>query len=179
VIAYRAILDVPRELVQFVAKLLAAHRRALGTRRGTRLLTCYRQAVYVLAWFRQPTDVTNLGRGFGLKRATSYRYRDEGITMLAAQAPDLLEALERADADGTPHLILDGKIIDTEQRDVPSAEIHPVVRLFHPHSGGDAEKYPVALGITGADQTFGASLWELAVGGPGERLDVEAADLRD
>jgi DDE superfamily endonuclease len=115
VIAYRAILDVPRELVQFLAKLLAAHRRALGTRRGTRLLTCHRQAVYVLAWFRQPTDVTNLGRGFGLKRATSYRYRDEGITMLAAQAPDLLEALERAEAEGMPHLILDGKIIDTDR----------------------------------------------------------------
>jgi hypothetical protein len=30
-----------------------------------------------------------------------------------AQAPDLLEARERAEADGTPHLILDGKTIDT------------------------------------------------------------------
>jgi hypothetical protein len=79
VIAYRAILDASRELVQFVAKPLAAHRRALGTRRGTRLLTCHRQAVYVLAWLRQPTDVANLGRGFGLARATSHRYRDEGL----------------------------------------------------------------------------------------------------
>jgi hypothetical protein len=30
-----------------------------------------------------------------------------------AQAPDLLEARERAEADGTPRLILDGKTIDT------------------------------------------------------------------
>jgi hypothetical protein len=32
-------------------------------RRGTRLLTCHRQAVYVLACLRQPTDVADLGRG--------------------------------------------------------------------------------------------------------------------
>jgi DDE superfamily endonuclease len=115
VIAYRAILDAPKELVQFVAKLLAAERRARKTRKGTRLLTCYRQAVYVLAWFRQPADVAALGRGFGLSQATSYRYLDEGITVLAAQAPDLLAALERAEADGMPHLILDGKIIDTDR----------------------------------------------------------------
>jgi hypothetical protein len=31
VIAYRATLDVPRELVQFVAKLLPAERRRRGT----------------------------------------------------------------------------------------------------------------------------------------------------
>jgi hypothetical protein len=32
VIAYRATLDVPRELAQFVAKLLLAERRRRGTR---------------------------------------------------------------------------------------------------------------------------------------------------
>jgi hypothetical protein len=44
-IAYRAMLDVPRELVLELAKLLRAERRARGTRKGTRLLTCFRQAV--------------------------------------------------------------------------------------------------------------------------------------
>src|SRR5215207_4389411 len=42
-IAYRAMLDVPRELVYELAKLLRAERRARGTRKGTRLLTCFRQ----------------------------------------------------------------------------------------------------------------------------------------
>jgi hypothetical protein len=42
-------LDVPRELVQFVSGLLAAHRRQIGTRKGTRSLGCYRQAVFGLA----------------------------------------------------------------------------------------------------------------------------------
>ena len=41
-IAYRAMLDVPRELVHHLARLLAAERRARGTRQGTRALTCFR-----------------------------------------------------------------------------------------------------------------------------------------
>ena len=48
-------------------------------------------------------------------RATAYRYRDEGVAVLAAQAPDLHEALERAKAQGLSHLILDGKVIDTDR----------------------------------------------------------------
>jgi hypothetical protein len=47
VIAYSAMLDVPRELVRHLARLLAAERRALGTRRGTRALTCFYQALLV------------------------------------------------------------------------------------------------------------------------------------
>jgi hypothetical protein len=41
----RATLDVPWELVQFVARLLAAERRRRGTPRGSRALTCFWQAV--------------------------------------------------------------------------------------------------------------------------------------
>jgi hypothetical protein len=48
VIAYRAMLDVPRELVRYLARLLAAERRARGTRKGARALTCHRQALMVL-----------------------------------------------------------------------------------------------------------------------------------
>lgn len=115
VVPYRAILDVPRELVWFVARLLHAERRAIGTRNGTRLLTCYRQAVFGLVWFREKADISNLGRGFGLSQATSYRYLNEVIDVLAAQAPDLHAALERAKADGLPHLILDGKVVDIDR----------------------------------------------------------------
>jgi hypothetical protein len=38
VVSYRVMLDVPRELVLFVSGLLAARRRQIGTRRGTRKL---------------------------------------------------------------------------------------------------------------------------------------------
>ena len=70
-IAYSAMLDVPRELVRHLARLLAAERRALGTRRGTRALTCFYQALLVLVWFRKHEDATLLGAGFGISRATA------------------------------------------------------------------------------------------------------------
>ena len=78
-IAYRATVDVPRELVQYLGRLLAVERRARGTRRGTRALTCFYQALLVLVWFRKAEDMTLLGAGFGISRATAYRYRDEGM----------------------------------------------------------------------------------------------------
>jgi hypothetical protein len=40
----------------------------------------------VLVWFRKGEDVTRLGAGFRISRATAYRYRDEGVAVLAAQA---------------------------------------------------------------------------------------------
>jgi hypothetical protein len=105
-------LDVPRDLIWFVSGLLAAHRRQIGTRRGTRRLGCYRQALFALAWFRDKGDIPRLGRGFGLPQSTAYRYLDEAIEVLAARAPGLQEQLERALAEGVPYLILDGKVVD-------------------------------------------------------------------
>jgi DDE superfamily endonuclease len=115
VYSYCVTLDVSRELLLYVTRLLRAERRARGTRTGTRSLTCFNQAQFVLAWFRDQPDVERLGRGFGLSRSTAYRYRDEGIAVLAAQAPDLHDALERAHADGLAYLILDGKVFDTDR----------------------------------------------------------------
>jgi len=111
VIAYRATLDVPRELVWFVAKLLAAERRRRGTPRGSRALTCFWQAVLGARWFRDHTAPEALARDHGISRATGYRYVDEVIAVLADQAPDLRDALERAQSEGLAHVILDGKII--------------------------------------------------------------------
>lgn len=114
-ITYSARLDVPRELVRHVAKLLRAERQARGTRSGTRKLTCFYQAILVLVWFRKGEDIPTAGAGFGVSRATSYRYVNEGIDVLAAQAPDLHEALRRVAADGWSHVILDGKLFDTDR----------------------------------------------------------------
>ena len=114
-VSYRVMLDVPRELVLFASGLLAARRRQIGTRRGTRKLGCYRQALFALAWFRDKGDIPRLGAGFGLAQSTAYRYLDEVIEVLAARAPGLREALERALAEGTPYLILDGKVVDTDR----------------------------------------------------------------
>jgi hypothetical protein len=115
-IAYRAMLDVPRELVVHVSRLLAAHRHDLGTRNKSRALTCWRQAVFALVWFRdRGVDLRVLGAGFGISRATAYRYRDEALLVLSALAPDLTDALHRVQAEGWSHVILDGKVVDTDR----------------------------------------------------------------
>jgi hypothetical protein len=115
VLSYRVILDVPLPLVVFVSRLLAAHRREIGTRNGTRALTCWKQAVFTLAWFRDRPDIRRLGRGFGISQATAYRYKDEAAEVLAARAPTLHEALEKAVEQGLPYLILDGTLISSDR----------------------------------------------------------------
>ena len=113
--SYRVMLDVPKDLIWFVAGLLAARRRSIGTRKNTRKLGCYRQAKLGLAWFRDKSDIRRPGAGFGLPQSTAYRYFAEVIGVLAAEAPELREALDRALAEGTPYVILDGKIVDADR----------------------------------------------------------------
>jgi hypothetical protein len=114
-VTYCCTLDVSRALVRYVAKLLSAERRRLGTRRGTRALTPFHQARFALAYLRDRVEIERLGAGFGLSRATAYRYIAEAVRVLSEQAPDLQEALERAAEDGLSHLILDGTIIECDR----------------------------------------------------------------
>jgi DDE superfamily endonuclease len=99
----------------FVSGLLADRRREIGTRRGTRALTCFKQAVFVLAWFRDRPDIRRLGQGAGISQATAYRYLAEAIEVLAAQAPSLRQALEKAKDLGLAYLILDGTIVAADR----------------------------------------------------------------
>jgi hypothetical protein len=115
VITYSAMLDVPRELACYLSRLLHAERRRRGTRSHTRALTCFRHAVLGLRWFRQNADVTALARDAGISRSTGYRYLEEVTTVLAAQAPDLHDALRRAKAEGLSHVILDGKVFSADR----------------------------------------------------------------
>jgi hypothetical protein len=115
VLSYRVMLDVPFQLAAFVAGLLADHRREIGTRDGTRALTCWKQAVFTLAWFRDRPDIRRLGAGFGISQATAYRYKDEAVEVLAVKAPSLREALDRAVEQGLPYLILDGTLISSDR----------------------------------------------------------------
>jgi hypothetical protein len=115
VLSYRVTLDVPIQLVLFVSGLLADRRREIGTRNGTRALTCWKQAVFTLAWFRDRPDVRRLGQGAGISQATAYRYLNEAIEVLAAKAPSLREALEGAAGLGLPYLILDGTLVASDR----------------------------------------------------------------
>ena len=56
-----------------------------------------------------------LGAGFGISRAAAYRYVAEGIAVLAAERPDLHEALRRVADEGWAYVILDGKLYDCDR----------------------------------------------------------------
>jgi hypothetical protein len=163
-------LDIPVQLAWFVARLLAAHRREIGTRRGTRALSCWRQAVFVLAWFRDRPDIARLGRGFGISQATAYRYLDEAIGVLAAQAPGLREALEQAKEQGLPYLILDGKVVaaDRLKEKIISRKGREIDRWY----SGKAHRF--GGNVQALFSPFGIPLWVSPVL-PGGVHDITAA----
>ncbi|WP_214108411.1 transposase family protein [Acrocarpospora catenulata] len=88
-IAYPATLDVSPDLVRQVSTLLRNERAQRGTPKASRALTCWRQAIFTLAWFRSRPSITLHGSAFGISAATAYRYLHEAIDVLAEQAPDL------------------------------------------------------------------------------------------
>ena len=114
-ILYRAMLDVPAELLRYLTRLLAAERRRRATPARSRKLSCRDQAVLALRWFRDRTRIEALGRDHGVSRATAYRYVAEAVDVLSEQAPGLPQALERAMAEGVPYVILDGKIFASDR----------------------------------------------------------------
>lgn len=169
-ITYRATLDVSRELVCHLSLLLSAERRRLGTRTGSRALTCFEQAVMGLRWFRDRTDRAALGRDHGVSRATAYRYIDEVIDVLADQAPDLHQALRHAVDEGLTHLILDGTVIATDHcaEKTISVKGEPIDLWYsgkaHHHGGN----------IQALSAPYGLPLWVSAVA-PGSVHDLTAA----
>lgn len=77
-----------------------------------------------LRWFRDRASCGALARDHGISRATAYRYVAKVIAVLAGQAPDLHQALQRAQDEGLPHVILDGKIIPCDRCKEPAASVN-------------------------------------------------------
>ncbi|MFI6730209.1 IS5/IS1182 family transposase [Streptomyces sp. R-74717] len=113
-VTYVATLDVPRHVVEYLSRLLTAHRRRIGTPRGSRALGPFHQAVLVLRWFRERGCVHCLARDAGVSQATGY-YLHEGIDVLADQAPDLHEVWDRCRREGMTHVVLDGTLIESDR----------------------------------------------------------------
>lgn len=118
-VTYTATLDVKRSTAEHLARLLRDHRTVVKTRRGRRVLSCFKQSVVILRWFLDGTRLSQLARDNGLSTSTAYRYLHEGLTVLASGAPDLATALERAKAAGLTHLNLDGTVIRTDRVAAP------------------------------------------------------------
>lgn len=108
-------LDVPHPVVVFLARLLAAHRRKIGTPRGARGLGPFRQAVLVLRWFRHRACVYCPARDAGISQATGYGYLHKGIDVLAECTPELHLVLERYRDRGLSHVVLDGTLIPCDR----------------------------------------------------------------
>src|SRR3712207_8742955 len=71
VITYSATLDVPVETATLVTDLRIAERRRRGTGVGSRAASARTQALLVLRWFREDTDMTTLARDARSEEHTS------------------------------------------------------------------------------------------------------------
>jgi hypothetical protein len=112
-VAYSAYLPIDRAACDWLARTLAAHRRAIGTRRRTRRLTPWSQAVFVLRFLIDGTRIAQLAADNHLPSTTAYNNLWEGLEVLAAHAPSLHEAIDAARAAGDGHIDLDGTLIPT------------------------------------------------------------------
>jgi hypothetical protein len=135
-----AVLDVRRATAEHLAMLLRGHRERLGTRKGTRALGVFNQAVLILRRFVDGTRLVQLARDNGIATPTAYRYLHEGLTGLSDHAPDLSTALERAAAVGYTHPNLDGTAIRTDRVAAPGpAGADLWWSGKHKHHGGNVQ----------------------------------------
>lgn len=140
-VTYTAVLDMSEGSVHFLSGLLHAERVRRGTRKDTRALSPFKQAVLVLRWFLDDARMSALARDNGIGLSTAYDYRDEGIAVLTARKPSLHGALLAAKAAGHSHVIVDGTLIYTDRIGTPGPT--PGVDLWwsgkHQHHGGNVQ----------------------------------------
>ena len=166
-VTYTAVLDVSEDSVLFLSGLLHAERLRRGTRKGTRALSTYQQAVLVLRWLFDDTRMTQLARDNGIGVSTAYDYRDEAIDVLAAASRRCTGRCWPPRPPGTPTCILDGTLIHTDRISTPGPTRG--VDLWwcgkHRHHGGNIQA------ISAPD---GWPLWTSDVR-PGREHDTTAA----
>lgn len=165
-ITYRATLDVPIDTLRAVTGWLREHRHTHDVRPWQRAATVYVQAVMVLRWFREDTDLRILARDAGISIATAYRYLHEGIDVIAAHAPDLADVLARALREDWTFVCLDGTLIATDRCAAKSESGHDAwYSGKHKQHGGNVQ---VLCGPTGYPE------WVSAVE-PGSTHDITCA----
>ncbi|WP_189062284.1 transposase family protein, partial [Longimycelium tulufanense] len=165
-IAYRATLDLPRELAWYLAGLLRADQRQRRTPKGRRALSVFRHAVLALRWFREGTRVAQLARDTSISIATAYRYLHEAIDVLAGQAPELPDVLADCLRENTPYVILDGKLVPTDRVAARADEGH------HLWYSGNHHKFGGNIQFVAAPDGF--PLWVSDVA-PGSFVDLPVA----
>lgn len=125
-LSYRATLDVPTETAARVSRWIQAHRKRVDVRPWQRAATSWTQAVLVLRWLMDDTDVHLLARDARVSQATAYRYLHEAIDVIAAQAPELPDVLAAGRQEGWAFVALDGTLIETSRSSARSAAGHDI-----------------------------------------------------
>ena len=126
---------------------LLTHRKHRDVRPWQRAATPYVQAIMVLRWFKEATDLRILARDAGVSIATAYRYLHEAIDVIAAHAPDLHEVLAHGLGQGWTFVCLDGTLISSTRSAARSEAGHDVwYSGKHKRHGGNIQ---VLTGPTG------------------------------
>ena len=110
---YRAALPLSRQTLTFVSGVIRRHRKLIGSR--WRKLNPGQQALLVLAYLRKGETFAELAAGFGIGRATAWRYVDETVELLAVRAPRLRQAVRDAKKAGYAYVVLDGTLIPIDR----------------------------------------------------------------
>jgi hypothetical protein len=111
---YQCALPLSTNTINYVADLLRAHLKAIGSRWRSR--TAGQIAVLVLAVLRHDQRAADLAGGNAVSATTIRRWCDEVIALLAAKAPRLDRALHKAAVAGGEVVLLDGTLIRTRRR---------------------------------------------------------------
>jgi hypothetical protein len=110
---YQCALPLSSNTVNYVADLLRAHLKAIGSRWRSR--SAGQIAVLVLAVLRHGQRAADLAGGNAVSATTIRRWCDEVIALLAAKAPRLDRALKKITRAGGEVVLLDGTLIRTRR----------------------------------------------------------------
>lgn len=167
-ITYRATVDVPEQTLTTLARWLTAHRKLYDSRPWQRAATPWMQAILVLRWYKDATDLRLLARDAKISIATAYRYLHEGITVIAARSPDLHQVLHRGVVEEWGFVCLDGTLIPATRSSERSENGHDIwYSGKHKRHGGNIQ---VLTGPTGYPE------W-VSEAEPGSVHDITAAHV--
>jgi hypothetical protein len=113
-LVYQCALPLSRQTLTFVAGLLRAHLKKIGSR--WRKLPPGKVALIVVATLRHDHRLADMAGGNGVSASTIHRWTWEVIGLLAARAPRLDRALARIKREGGEAVLLDGTLIPTRRR---------------------------------------------------------------
>jgi hypothetical protein len=117
-LVYQCVLPLSRQTLTFVADLLRARLKKIGSR--WRKLPPGKIALIVLATLRHDHRLDDMAGGNSVSASTIHRWTWEIIGLLAARAPRLDRALAAITRHGGEVVLLDGTLIPTRRR--PGAE---------------------------------------------------------